>query len=221
MGAAQLIARSQDVKIAASETARRAALGDAVFHGVDPAAIGLAGHSFGAQTTLAAAGQSFPDFGPKLAVPAFRAFIAFSPSAHDTNDLDGQYRSITAPFLSLTGSQDEIALTPEITPENRTLPFSHMYPGDKYLAWLDTASHMSFGGQPTERVRMPRIAEALGEGSVLPNDVHISKVVRAVTTAFWLAYLEPSTQIGRDARIWLGGSGPRALLAPGDRWRSR
>jgi predicted dienelactone hydrolase len=221
MSLAQLIARCKDVSFAASEIARRAARGDPPFAHVDATRIGLAGHSFGAQTVEAVSGQTYPIPMPPLADSRFRAFIAFSPSARDTTNVDREFSGITTPFLSITGSQDQIAITPEITPQNRTLPFQHMAPGDKYLLWLDTAAHMSFAGQEIPRPRSALFAAALGEGVVAPNQTHIDYVVKAVTTAFLIAYLQPDTPAGQRALRWLKSNAPSDLLNPGDRFQKR
>ncbi len=126
---------------------------------------------------------------------------------------------MTSPFLSLTGSQDQLSITPATTPQSRTVPFYNMPKGDKYLAWLDTASHMSFGGQYMRRIKQPSLAKAMGEAP--PNQPHIDTVVKAVTTAFWLVYLEPGTAQGAAAKTWLASGGPNGILVAGDRWEVR
>lgn len=216
----QLINRATDAKFVYDEIGRRCKSHDPAFAGALSNDIGFSGHSFGAQTTLAVAGQVFPT-GASMADPRYRAFEAFSPSAMRLDNLDRQFGAITRPFMSLTGSQDRTNITPTVTPENRTLPFQHMAPGNKYLVWLNTANHMSFSGQTTRRLVRTLLTPALGRDSVPPNDAHIARVVKASTTAFWCAYLEPRTTLGREAAAWLKSSGPTGLLDPSDRWESR
>ena len=211
--AEQLIARGEDVKFVVSEIARRAASGDPALAHVDPAAIGLSGHSFGAQTTLAAAGEQFEKTSVTLTEPRLRAFIAFCPSALDENQLDFQFSQIKAPFLSLTGSRDQANVNRLVTPANRVLPFEHMAPGQKYLLFMDTATHMSFSGQ-----QLSALAAAAPNA---PDQNHIDPVIYAVTTAFWFAYLEPNSDQGKRAAAWLASGGPKALLNPADRWEAR
>ncbi|HEY3332511.1 MAG TPA: hypothetical protein VGK19_20950 [Capsulimonadaceae bacterium] len=216
----QLQARAQDAVFVATEIARRAAAGVGPFANVDAKAIGFSGHSFGAKTTLAVAGETFPATLTPMSDPRYKAFIAFSPMSRTVGDLNNAFGSIKAPFLSLTGSQDTVeALTPSITPENRTLPFQHMARGDKYLGWLDTATHKSFGGQGDATKR--RFKGLAGEPQTPPNQPHIDAVVKATTTAFWLAYLTPTTDVGREAKAWLDRGGPKEMLASADRWETR
>jgi predicted dienelactone hydrolase len=217
----QLIARCRDVSFAITEIAARQKSKDVLFADVDPTLIGLSGHSFGAQTTLAVAGEKFGLGFPQLADKRIKAFIAFSPSSRASDTLDTAFGSITSPFLSLTGSQDQIEMTPQITPENRTLPFAHMAAGSKYLLWLNSATHMSFSGQHQPRLLSLVLTPAVPMGQTPPDKPHIDSVVKAVTTAFWFAYLAPNSDIGKKARAWLDGPAPAALLKPNDRWQHR
>lgn len=216
----QLVARTKDVSFAADEIARRAKAGDAPFAQVDASRIGLSGHSFGALTTLAVAGQRMPDGLTPFADPRFRAFIALSPSPRSAKDVKNAYLSITAPFLSITGSQDQVYLTPEITPDDRVLPFEGMASGNKYLLWLNTATHMSFAGQMENTPRARLFARTIDGASLPPDQPHIDEMVKAVSTAFWLAYLSSAAELGKQASAWLTESGPGALCASGDRWRT-
>lgn len=220
MTADQLVARCKDVTFAIDEIEAKHASKDPIFADVDPAEIGMSGHSFGAQTTLAEAGQQFPG-SITLADKRPRAFIAFSPASLSTGNLDQTFGSIAAPFLSITGSQDQIGLLPDITPQNRTLPYAHMAPGDKYLLWLDTATHMSFDGQPFAAMASLMLGPIAGAPQAMPDQAHINVVVKGVTTAFWFAYLTPDTTRGKEAKTWLTREGPQSLLKPKDRWEMR
>jgi predicted dienelactone hydrolase len=215
----QLVARGQDIAFVVDEIGRRVASGDPALAGVNVDEMGMSGHSFGAQTTLAVAGQRYLGTDQTLKVNKFRAFIAFSPGAQVTTNLDYQFGSIDSPFLSFTGSQDQIPLTPDITPENRELPFENMKRGDKYLCFLDTATHMSFGGQ--QNARTDFLARLLQMNQSPPDQDHINQVVYTVSTAFWFAYLTPKTADGRAAKAWLKSGGPQSLCNPSDRWQMR
>jgi hypothetical protein len=175
----------------------------------------------GAQTVLTVAGQNRGTRMQPLKDDRFLAYIALSPAVHSMNDLDGQFGSITAPFLTITGSQDVLGFQADITPENRMIPYEHMPPGSKYLLFLDNGAHLSFAGEDIQRERDSNKAAEKGQGAVPPDDNHIRSVVRATTTAFWLAYLEPSSPQGQDARKWLDADGPKPLFVTGDRWESR
>lgn len=215
----QLMNRARDAAFAYTEIGRRTAAHDPALDGAIANDIGFSGHSFGAQTTLAVAGQHYPG-GISLSDKRYRAFEAFSPGDWQRSNADQTYGGITAPFMSLTGSQDKTNINPLVTPENRRIPFEHMAPGNKSLVWLDTATHMSFGGQDTNQRVRAVLASALGSTGTPPDEAHIDKVVRAVSTAFWFAYLSPDSSLGREAKAWLA-SGPKSLLRPKDSWEVR
>lgn len=221
MNVVQLVDRVKDVAFAATMITRLAAANDPSMAHVDTTAFGLAGHAFGAQTALAIAGQKLPFVAPPLADTRFTAFILFSPSVHGVDTIDKQFGSITAPLLSITGSQDESALTPEVNPSNRTLPFLHMAPGNKYLLWLGGATQMSFVGEQMQRPRAGSLAIALGYGACEPNQAHIDTAVLGTTTAFWLANLEPKQDNGVSAADWISIGGPNSLCTVSDRWSIR
>ena len=164
---AQLQARVADVQFVLAECARRAPV--APWSRLRLDAVGLAGHSFGAQTTLALAGAR--GNGPDLTDTAgkLRAFIALSPAParHGRLQLSQQFGAITRPMLCITGTLDgdpisagvqaagaaaPLALRGArgISPEDRRavydgLPSSAQ--GQRALLVLDQADHASFAGQ--------------------------------------------------------------------------
>jgi dienelactone hydrolase len=189
--AEQLLIRAKDVKFVLDELQRRADAGDATARLIDLRRIGLSGHSFGAVTTQAIAGQDYGSAarGHELADARPRAFIAFSPSARNRSAA-WQFASIDRPFFSVTGTDDgRVGLGLGVVPELRLLPFAAMPPGDKFLLNLDGADHMIFNGGP--RLRGER-------GDPRRDALHV-RLIRATTTAFWLAYLADDA----DARSWL------------------
>ncbi len=78
--AEQLRARVADAHFVIDEVLRRAARGDSPWARVRRDAIGVSGHSFGAHTVQALAGQRFPVAAEGAADARIRAFVAFSPS---------------------------------------------------------------------------------------------------------------------------------------------
>ncbi len=48
------------------------------------------------------------------------------------------------------------------------------------------------------------------------NPAH-HEIIKAFSTAFWEAHLRGNA----DARAWLEGASPRAMLAPADRWQRK
>jgi predicted dienelactone hydrolase len=182
------------VKFVLDELERRAGAGDAMARRIDRQRIGLSGHSFGAVTTQAIAGQDHGAAarGHELADRRPRAFIAFSPSARNRSAAR-QFASIDRPFFSVTGTADgRVGLGLGVPPELRVLPFAAMPSGDKYLLNLYAADHMIFNGGPRMR----------GEKGDPGRDALHVRLTRATTTAFWLAYLADDG----DARSWLANA---------------
>ncbi|MCU0937713.1 MAG: hypothetical protein MUC86_00935 [Burkholderiaceae bacterium] len=203
----QFNARILDVKFVLDELQRRQRAGDAFARRLDLTRVGMSGHSFGAVTTQALAGQHF-DVPQRLRAQADaladdrpRAFIAFSPSAR-TDDAVSQFRSITRPFLSVTGTEDGmIGLGLGVPPRQRLLPFESMPGPDVYLLNLDGADHMIFNGTPRRRT----------DGADPARDAQHVRLTQAITTAFWRAHLMEDP----DARGWLRTNAEPAVRAAG------
>lgn len=196
--AEQLMARAADVKFVLDELERRrvAAVAvspdDAWVQRLDLQRIGLSGHSFGAATTQAIAGQSYGRRGPALMDSRPRAFVAFSPSGRDATAT--RFAQVTRPLLALTGSADgEVGMGLGVPPAQRRAVFDALPPGDKVLIWLTDADHMIFGGSP----RRSGAAWNTNPGPAL--DALHGRIVRATTLAFWRAYLMDDA----DAYRWL------------------
>jgi predicted dienelactone hydrolase len=202
MSPAQLVARVRDVSFVLDEVATRRREGACDLGRIDMNRIGMSGHSFGAITTQAIAGQHFRAAAfNRYADPRVKAAIAFSPSPPVAGGSDAEaFGAIRMPFLSVTGTADTVPITPQISAEDRQRPFRAMPAGDKYLLVLDGANHMEFNGQDMLRNGMR-------------PDPHVRAVTIAVTTAFWR-----TTLLGdAAAQRWLvAPDGLRAMLKPTD-----
>lgn len=204
--------RVGDVHFVIDEIVRRAGAGSGAFKLADAKRIGMSGHSFGAQTTLSIAGQASPSIGGQSGFDKrIGAALAFSPNVRNKNKMEKQFGDIRMPFLSITGSKDGAVLNDSTTVADRMLPFQHMPAGDKYLLVLDDADHMVFGGLNTPRRKA---------GS--ERDAEIQADVKAVTLAFWNAYLKADG----SAKAWLAaGKGEKSsiasILAANDRFDSK
>ncbi|MCW3845642.1 dienelactone hydrolase [Sphingomonas sp. LB-2] len=171
MGAEQLVARVGDVRFVIDRVAAHQRQDACDLGRADADHIGMSGHSFGAHTTQAVAGQRYGSYGAAFADPRIKAAIAFSPSPGQNSDSDA-FGAIRIPFFSLTGSLDAVPQLTATTPEDRQRPFRAMPAGGKYLLVFDGANHAAFGGQHYA----PR--------GPAPDD-HVEPIVIRLTTLFW------------------------------------
>ncbi len=181
--------RVGDVHFVIDEIIRRIDARETGFVNADPKRIGMSGHSFGAQTTLAVTGQKAPTLGGQSGFDSrIVAAIAFSPNARNKSNLTRQFGDIKLPFFSVTGSDDGSILGDGTKAEDRRLPFENMPAGQKYLVVFDGGDHAIFGGSEF-RQRRPGTT----------RDTGIQAGVMAGTLAFWSAYLRQDDA----AREWL------------------
>jgi predicted dienelactone hydrolase len=166
---------------------------------LDLARIGMSGHSFGAVTTQAVSGQSFP-LGKSFTDPRIKAAVAFSPSSSRDGAAFGK---VALPWLLMTGTRDRGIIGGQ-TPETRMAVYPALPPGSKYELVLDGAEHSAFNERP-----LP------GEGASKNPNHH--RAILALSTAFWDAYLREDAA----ARAWLDGDGPRSVLEEKDRWQRK
>jgi dienelactone hydrolase len=200
----QLQARVLDMRRVADAVAAGQAVGACSLARGDAARLGAAGHSFGAHTVLALAGQRFGPMGAALADPRFTAIAALSPMPprKTVSTAAAAFGSITVPVLTATGSRDGSPLAQGLSLDAvvaaRAAVFTALPPSVTGRAniglWVAGADHAAFGGN----ARPAR-----------PNDPRVTALVAETTTAFFTAQL--------------GGNGTpdlrpaRALLHPGDR----
>ncbi len=156
--------------------------------------LGIAGHSFGAHTTLAVAGQSLAGGEPRLADPRFKAAIAMSAPASERPGRAAAYTHIRIPCLHMTGTEDSSPIG-DTRPEQRRIPFDQIRGADQYLVTFAGGDHMVFSG----------VRWRGGDGA---KDPLFHDLIRQSTTAFWDAYLKDDPA----ARAWLAGGGFSAVL---------
>ncbi len=154
---------------------------------IDPGRIGMAGHSAGAMTTQMMAGVRF--YPPRAGAasrgiarpePRIRAFALISGQGLGRPAFkEDSWKDISAPMLVMAGSKDTSPVSDE-TPEGRRDPYLHASPGDKYLVYIDGATHGSYAGKSTSRVLR----------EVAPDNIdYIQQITAFSTTAFFDAYL--------------------------------
>jgi predicted dienelactone hydrolase len=208
----QFIARVGDVRFALDEITRRQRAGAVPWPDIRLDAIGLAGHSFGAQTTQALAGQRFPVPG-SLADARVKAFIALSPSSHRSRlSVQQQFGAIDRPFFAITGSLDGDPFGGFKTGVSRAAVYDGLPPGRRALLWLDGADHMSFAGNAARRIdgRGPFRREPLAA----EREPRHHAIVARSTALWWRARLLDD-EAARHAFARPEGLGPMDRLALG------
>jgi dienelactone hydrolase len=118
--------------------------------GVDMSRIALAGFDLGAQTVMAAAGETGYDSEPFTLPGAVKCVIALSPYADSGGAGFGQrFAAIHGPVLSVTSMDDTDSYGLVTEAAMRRAPFEHMPPGQKYLLSLVNAPHALIAGKET------------------------------------------------------------------------
>ena len=162
------IARVKDVSFALDQVQAEPALK----HAIDPTRIGVAGHSFGANTALLAVGARFREAGAVLsfADPRIRAAVILSaPALPADQEPSFTYSAITVPTLHLTGTQDT-TLIPGFgtSAQERRIPFDSMDAAPRYLGVYDGGRHSAFSDWSSD-----------------PTAMSIKTSTRAISLAFW------------------------------------
>lgn len=176
--------------------------GEGVLKGlIDYGKIGLAGHSFGAHTTLLLAGQliilpggreiSLVDSRIKAAIPMS------APVPADRSSLERVYSKIKIPCLHMTGTLDDSPIG-ETRAEERRIPFDYIKGADQYLVIFKGGDHMIFSGRP-------RLFQAAGQKQ---KDREFQKMIQDLSLYFWRTYLFGDEEAGK----WLKGEGARKKL---------
>lgn len=178
-------ARPRDASFVLDELERRAT-GDGPLAGrLDLEHVGLAGHSFGAFTTLAVLGSRFElapvaeDGGTRipyesLADERFRVGIAMSPQGPGSFGLhEDSWEAITRPFLSMTGTNDKSFITGDASP--RRIAFDRAHSVGRMHMTIEGAEHHAFGdaGLFGRRPRDPRHHGWIQEASTAWWDAHL------------------------------------------------
>ncbi|HEY0553536.1 MAG TPA: hypothetical protein VGG20_04675 [Thermoanaerobaculia bacterium] len=192
---ANALARPLDVRFVLDQLEKVNRGGSPLAHRLDLDRIGMAGHSFGAWTTLAVAGQAIGRLGSS-ADPRIKAAIAMSaPAPRRRESLDRAYAGIHIPILHMTGTRDDSPLG-ETSAAERRLAYDHIQGADQYLVTFQGGDHMIFSGR------------LLGDRGDREKDPLFHSLILQSTTAFWDAYLKGDTA----AKAWLAQGGYAAVL---------
>lgn len=164
----------------------------------DLSKLGMSGHSFGAMTTQAIAGQAVgQDESPEdYHHPAFKAGILYSPTPNFRLKLplNEVYGPIRIPLLHMTGTNDESPVE-GFGYEKRTEIYDHATGPYQHLFVIDGADHMVFNGS---RGKLEDYAD-------IDTDKNIIKIT---ALAWWDAFLKDD----RTAYEWLHNKGPENWL---------
>jgi len=162
--------------------------------------IGMSGHSFGAVSTLTAAGMKLGRRGiTEYAEPRFKAFIAYSPNKPmGARNLDDAFSLLSRPMLHFTGTNDMSPLDKDQPASDRQIPFRHITVPNQYLVVLNGGDHMVFGGEGSKR-----------GGRDTSRDDTFHRLIREMSVAFWDAYLMDDPA----AKAWLRDGNAAAELS--------
>ncbi len=186
------VARPLDVRFVLDRLEKLNQGGSPLAHRLDLTRVGMAGHSFGAWTTLVVAGQRIgrevaSGSTPSYADPRVKAAIAMSaPVPRQREDLDAAFSAIHIPVLHMTGTLDDSPLG-ETSAAERRIPYDHIHGADQYLVTFTGGDHMIFSGRLMERSERAT------------QDARFQDLILQGTKAFWDAYLKGDPA----AKSWL------------------
>jgi predicted dienelactone hydrolase len=206
----QLLVRVADVKFAIDEMQRKVAAQQGLWADVPLQRLAVAGHSYGARTVQALAGQSYPKANGWSGLDKrIKAFVAMSPAlGKGTNAAQGRRdtAAMTRPMLVVSGTLDGDVLGNGETVEARRMLYDVLPAGRKALLYLQQADHLTFAG--IEKI-IPSNFLLRREAGTLATEVAHQRSVASVTTAWLKAQLldQPmAAPAGLDAGdVWLQG----------------
>ncbi len=164
--------------------------------------VGMSGHSFGAVTTQAVSGQAaagrqfFRD-------SRIKAAAIMSPSSPKIGSPQQAFASVDIPWMLMTGTED-LSIIVDTDMKSRLAVFPALPAGDNYELVLFDAEHSAF-------------ADRALPGDKNKRNPNHHRVILALSTAFWDAYLKNDTA----AKLWLDGDGPATVTEEKDRWRKK
>lgn len=151
--------------------------------------IGMAGHSYGAKSTMVAVGEKMGRLQLSFSDDRISAGIVLSPNISRAGvNLDTAYSDVNVPLLHITGTEDRSPLPWQegIDPIRRTEPYENIDFSDQYLFILESADHMVFSGSGRSEI------------SEIDTDRYLS-AVKDAALAFFNAYLKGDN----DSLEWL------------------
>jgi predicted dienelactone hydrolase len=136
-------------------------------------AMGMAGHSYGAVSTMVACGQKPAGIITRFAVPEIKAGVVLSPAPPENvrGNIDRYYDAIHVPLFHITGTNDgdPLGRKKDFDPSERQQPYQHISTSPQYLLVLDGANHFNFGGNEGGRFAATngqRYLDAVNQGAL-------------------------------------------------------
>jgi len=199
----QLLGRVDDVRFVLAEFSRLQQQADTPpwVKRADLTRIAMTGHSFGARTTMALAGERYPGPIKSLADARITAFIAFSPTVQGIKrSWPERYGEMTKPFLSVTGTIDSDVMSTGSNPKNRAALFDAQVAGDKFRVVFDGGDHSVFnGGDLREALWLNRVTGENHESTAAAT----ARVIREKTSVLTLKFLDAYLKGEARAQAWL------------------
>ena len=149
---------------------------------LDPARVGVGGHSFGAHTAqLIGGAHTFGRGGEQSFFDArVRAVMLLSAQGPGEMLRETSWRTLARPMLVMSGSRDGPTRTGQPA-EWRRQPYELSPPGDKHLIWIEGLDHGYGGISGARNFRNRR------------NEDHV-RYTRIATLVFWDTYLKDSAE---------------------------
>lgn len=180
-----VVDRYKDVSFVIDELEKLNASGGALEGMLDLSRIGMAGHSFGARGTMAAAGENVGRAGSAFKDPRIKAAVALSPNLPmeflrkppGEAELANNYAAVDIPVFHITGTADGDGLGlyggDDFDPATRTIPYEAIAAPEQYLLVLEGADHGSFGGVRAKGTDYARYQDATALGAALFFDAYL------------------------------------------------
>jgi predicted dienelactone hydrolase len=193
MDPANTLNRPRDVSFVIDQLTKANADEKSSLHGrLDPARIGVAGHSYGGFTAMAIAGQAVGlRQSRELADPRVKAVIQMSaPVPRIAKNAAVAYDGITTPVFHMTGTEDDSPIG-DTKADQRRIPFDQMKSAETCLLIFNGGDHMIFSGAR-------RVGAAARE-----KDAKFQSEICAASTGWWDAHLRGNAA----ANEWLTQGG--------------
>lgn len=195
-----LKARVDDVKFVLNQLERLNREAGPWHNKVDMTKIGCSGHSFGAGTTMAIAGQNFGTGAARINEADSRVKAAIYMSAPVNlagRDPKNLYGSIKIPGMHMTGTEDNSPVNNN-TAADRLIPYKFVSAPDQYQVNFEGGDHAIFGG-----------TQARGMGTRdQAKDAQFHVLINKLSLAFFDAYLKGDAKqkqwLKQSAAAYLG-----------------